>query len=52
MVADGIRGKLVFVSSTLGFLGFAGYTHYSPTKYAVRGKLLKLTLLLLCHDTY
>ncbi|KAI9592250.1 hypothetical protein BDF19DRAFT_407422 [Syncephalis fuscata] len=36
MVAEGIRGKLVMVSSTLGFLGFAGYTQYSPTKYAVR----------------
>ncbi|KAI8983844.1 hypothetical protein BDB01DRAFT_790301 [Pilobolus umbonatus] len=30
-------GKIVFVSSMLGMLSFAGYGNYSPTKYAVRG---------------
>ncbi|SAM07847.1 hypothetical protein [Absidia glauca] len=30
-------GKIVFVSSMLGMLSFAGYASYSPTKYAVRG---------------
>lgn len=30
-------GKIVFVSSMLGMLSFAGYGSYSPTKYAVRG---------------
>ncbi|KAI9020670.1 hypothetical protein CLU79DRAFT_817096 [Phycomyces nitens] len=30
-------GKIVFVSSVLGILSFAGYTTYAPTKYAVRG---------------
>lgn len=30
-------GKIVFVSSMLGMLSFAGWSTYSPTKYAVRG---------------
>ncbi|KAI8341523.1 hypothetical protein BC941DRAFT_493301 [Chlamydoabsidia padenii] len=35
---SGIKGgKIVFVSSMLGMLSFAGYGSYSPTKYAVRG---------------
>ncbi|CED83121.1 oxidoreductase [Phaffia rhodozyma] len=29
--------KLVFVASTLSFLSFAGYSSYSPAKYALRG---------------
>lgn len=31
------NGKIVFVSSMLGMLSFAGWSTYSPTKYAVRG---------------
>ncbi|KAI9272930.1 hypothetical protein BDA99DRAFT_499566 [Phascolomyces articulosus] len=31
------NGKIVFVSSMLGLLSFAGYATYSPTKFAVRG---------------
>ncbi|CAO3611957.1 unnamed protein product [Cunninghamella echinulata] len=31
------HGKIVFVSSMLGMLSFAGYATYSPTKFAVRG---------------
>ncbi|OAD73057.1 hypothetical protein PHYBLDRAFT_38732 [Phycomyces blakesleeanus NRRL 1555(-)] len=31
------NGKIVFVSSMLGILSFAGYATYSPTKYAIRG---------------
>ncbi|ORX45532.1 NAD(P)-binding protein [Hesseltinella vesiculosa] len=31
------RGKIVFVSSMLGLLSFAGYGTYSPTKFAIRG---------------
>lgn len=30
-------GKIVFVSSMLGMLSFAGWSTYAPTKYAVRG---------------
>ncbi|ORZ22446.1 hypothetical protein BCR42DRAFT_433775 [Absidia repens] len=30
-------GKIVFVSSMLGMLSFAGYGSYSPAKFAVRG---------------
>jgi len=37
MVHQGVKGKVVFVSSTLGFVGFIGYTEYAPTKYALRG---------------
>ncbi|KAG1055401.1 hypothetical protein G6F43_002648 [Rhizopus delemar] len=31
------NGKIVFVSSMLGMLSFAGWATYSPTKYAIRG---------------
>ncbi|KAI9260186.1 hypothetical protein BY458DRAFT_516830 [Sporodiniella umbellata] len=31
------NGKIVFVSSMMGLLGFAGYSTYSPTKFAIRG---------------
>ncbi|KAI7850008.1 hypothetical protein BDC45DRAFT_469122 [Circinella umbellata] len=31
------NGKIVFVSSMLGLLSFAGYSAYSPTKFAIRG---------------
>ncbi|KAI8063626.1 hypothetical protein BC940DRAFT_307194 [Gongronella butleri] len=38
MKEAGVRhGKIVFVSSMLGLLSFAGYGSYSPTKFAVRG---------------
>ncbi|CAO3606589.1 unnamed protein product [Mucor hiemalis] len=30
-------GKIVFISSMLGMLSFAGWSTYAPTKYAVRG---------------
>ncbi|KAI7892175.1 uncharacterized protein EV154DRAFT_463075 [Mucor mucedo] len=30
-------GKIVFVSSMLGMLSFAGWSTYAPTKYAVKG---------------
>ncbi|KAI7898664.1 uncharacterized protein BX663DRAFT_524324 [Cokeromyces recurvatus] len=30
-------GKIVFISSMLGMLSFAGWSTYSPTKYAIRG---------------
>ncbi|KAG2176034.1 hypothetical protein INT44_000513 [Umbelopsis vinacea] len=38
MVESNIKdGKIVFISSVLGIMSFAGYSTYSPTKYAVRG---------------
>eukprot|EP00887_Chlorella_sp_A99_P007439 scaffold2.g7439.t1 len=36
MLARG-RGRVVLVSSALGVLGFAGYSSYAPSKWAVRG---------------
>lgn len=38
MVAQKVKGKIVFVSSLLGYASFAGYTNYSPGKYALRGQ--------------
>ncbi|KAH8549368.1 hypothetical protein BGW37DRAFT_522501 [Umbelopsis sp. PMI_123] len=38
MVESKIKdGKIVFVSSILGLMSFAGWSTYAPTKYAVRG---------------
>lgn len=39
MVSQRIHGKIVFVSSFLGYASFAGYTPYSPGKYALRGQI-------------
>lgn len=33
------KGKIVFVSSVLGYFGMIGYSTYSPGKHAIRGKL-------------
>jgi 3-dehydrosphinganine reductase len=37
MVSQKVHGKIIFVSSLLGYASFAGYTNYSPGKYALRG---------------
>ena len=37
MVKEGIKGRLVLVSSTLGLMGLIGYSSYAPTKFALRG---------------
>ena len=37
MARAGVRGKIVLVSSTLGFMGLVGYAQYTPMKHAVRG---------------
>lgn len=37
MVREGVQGKIVFVSSTLGFMGLVGYLQYQPNKFAIRG---------------
>ena len=38
MVEHGIKGRIVFVSSAIGLFSFAGYSAYSPAKYAIRGE--------------
>lgn len=37
MVREGRTGKIVFVSSTLGYMSFVGWSSYSPAKHALRG---------------
>jgi len=37
MVADRTAGKIVFVSSVLGYMSLIGYSSYSPAKHALRG---------------
>ena len=37
MVAEGVKGKIVFVSSVLGYFSIVGYSTYSPGKFAIRG---------------
>jgi hypothetical protein len=39
MVRTKTKGKIVFVSSVLGYFGMIGYSSYSPGKHAIRGKL-------------
>lgn len=48
------RPKLVFVSSTLGLMTFAGYATYAPAKYAIRGlaETLRSELLLFGIDVH
>jgi len=37
MVADRTAGKIIFVSSVLGYMSIIGYSSYSPAKHALRG---------------
>ncbi|RDB18310.1 3-ketodihydrosphingosine reductase TSC10 [Hypsizygus marmoreus] len=37
MAREQRRGKIVFVSSTLGYMSFLGWSSYSPAKHALRG---------------
>lgn len=37
MVKTRKKGKICFVSSTLGYMGLIGYASYTPAKYALRG---------------
>lgn len=37
MVRDGVKGKIVFVCSVLGYFSIVGYSPYSPGKFAIRG---------------
>lgn len=38
MVRENKKGKIVLVSSTLGYMSLIGYSSYSPAKHALRGK--------------
>ena len=38
MVANRSKGKVVFVSSILGYMSIVGYSSYSPAKWALRGE--------------
>lgn len=37
MVRENKKGKIVLVSSTLGYMSLIGYSSYSPAKHALRG---------------
>ncbi len=39
MVKQKVQGSLTFVSSFLGYTAFAGYSPYTPGKFALRGEL-------------
>ena len=39
MMRTDTKGKIVFVSSVLGYFGMIGYSTYSPGKHAIRGEL-------------
>ena len=38
MVHDRVKGKMVFVGSTLSYMSMVGYSPYAPGKHAVRGE--------------
>jgi len=52
MVDTRTKGKIVFVSSILGYFGMIGYSTYSPGKHAIRGlaETLRQELLLYSID--
>jgi len=52
MVGTRTKGKIVFVSSILGYFGMIGYSTYSPGKHAIRGlaETLRQELLLYSID--
>jgi len=52
MVRTRTEGKIVFVSSVLGYFGMIGYSTYSPGKHAIRGlaETLRQELLLYSID--
>ncbi|KAH9899919.1 oxidoreductase [Cubamyces lactineus] len=50
MVKQGVKGKLVFVSSVLGYFSIVGYSTYSPGKFALRGLAESLQSEFLLYD--
>lgn len=45
MARDHFPGKIVLVSSFLGFMSIVGYSSYAPAKHALRGNTLPLVSL-------
>jgi 3-dehydrosphinganine reductase len=37
MIKERVQGKIVFVSSLLGYMSIVGYSSYAPAKHALRG---------------
>lgn len=54
MIRTRSKGKIVFVSSVLGYFGMVGYSTYSPGKHAIRGlaETLRQELLLYSIDVH
>ncbi|EPQ55594.1 oxidoreductase [Gloeophyllum trabeum ATCC 11539] len=50
MVEQQRKGKICFVSSTLGYMSFIGYASYSPPKHALRGLADTLRSELILYD--
>ncbi|KAJ3905633.1 oxidoreductase [Lentinula edodes] len=50
IVRDRTSGKLVFISSLLGYMSMLGYSTYSPGKYALRGLAETLRSELILYD--
>jgi short chain dehydrogenase len=45
-----VKGKIVLVSSLVGFCGLIGYSQYAPMKHAIRGLAETLRSELILHD--
>ena len=39
MIKERVQGKIVFVSSLLGYMSIVGYSSYAPAKHALRGNI-------------
>ncbi|KAN0131424.1 3-dehydrosphinganine reductase [Lactarius tabidus] len=54
MIRTRSKGKIIFVSSVLGYFGMIGYSTYSPGKHAIRGlaETLRQELLLYSIDVH
>ncbi|KAK7059616.1 3-ketodihydrosphingosine reductase TSC10 [Favolaschia claudopus] len=50
MVRDRTKGKIILVSSTLGYMSFIGWASYSPAKHALRGLADTLQSELMLYD--
>jgi len=50
MAKQGVKGKICFVSSTLGYMGLLGYASYSPGKHALMGLVESLRFELALYD--
>ncbi|KAI0375586.1 oxidoreductase [Pilatotrama ljubarskyi] len=50
MVKQGVKGKIVFVASVLGYMSIVGYSTYSSGKFALRGLAEALHSELMLYD--